>query len=74
MDCLEWPRPTDAQYGQMMIAGVVFLKIWRGGEFRTMEFQRDELVHVEGDLEVQRRGEERMREARSLSWSCGRGM
>ena len=31
VDCLEWPQPTDARYGQMMMAGVVPLKIWRGG-------------------------------------------
>ncbi len=27
VDCLEWPRPTDAQFGQMMMVGVVPLKI-----------------------------------------------
>jgi hypothetical protein len=60
-DCLEWPRPIDAQYGQMMMAGIVPLKIWRGGEFRIVEFQRGELVDKEGDPEIHRRLGEKIR-------------
>ena len=61
VDYPEWPRPTDAQYGQMMIAGIVPLKIWRGSEVRIVEFQRTEIVGVEGDPEVQWRASERIR-------------
>lgn len=63
VDCLQWPRPTDAQFGQMMMAGVVPLKICRGGEFQIIEFRRGELRDVEGDPEIQRRLGERIREA-----------
>jgi len=62
VDCMEWIQPTDAQYGQMMMAGIIPLKICRGGEFRIVEFQRKELLEVEGDPEVQRRIGERIQE------------
>ena len=63
VDCLEWLRPTDALYGQMMRARVVPLKIWRGGEFRIIEFKRSEFRDVEASKEIQGRLGERIREA-----------
>jgi len=55
VDCLEWPQPQPP-------AGLIPLKIWRGGAYGLVEFQREELLKVEGDPEVQRRVGERMRE------------
>jgi hypothetical protein len=56
VDCLEWPRPIDAS------AKEITLKIWRCGDFRTVEFKPRELLEVEGDPKVQRRLEERIRD------------
>lgn len=58
--CMEWIKPTDVQYGQMMIAGIVPLKIWRGEEIRIVEFHRKELLEVEGDPELNRHLGERI--------------
>ena len=41
--------------------GPLALKLWRGGEYRTLEFSGEDLLQVEGDPEVQRRLGERMR-------------
>jgi len=55
VDAFEWPRARPA-------AGPFALRIWRGGQFRIIEFAREELLEVEGDPEVQRRPGERMGE------------
>jgi hypothetical protein len=62
VDCVEWPKPNDAQYGQIMLSGIIPLKIWRGGEFRIIEFLKTELRDVEETLEIQRWLEVRIRE------------
>ena len=47
VDCLEQVRPIEARAGQMP------LKIWRGGEFRILEVQREWLFDANGDPEIQ---------------------
>jgi hypothetical protein len=56
VDCLEWPRPIDAN------AKKIPLKIWRCGDFRTVEFRRKEMGDVEGDPLIQRWLGERIKE------------
>ena len=47
VDCVEWPRPLDP-YGD----GPLALEIWRGGRFRVVDFAREELREVKGNVAV----------------------
>ena len=49
VDCMEWPRQIDASVRK------IHLKIWRGGEFRIVEFRWKELLKVEGHPAAQKR-------------------
>jgi len=56
VDCLEWPRRRPA-------VGPLPLKVRRGGEYRVLEFSREELLEVEG---VSKTAERRNRHGRQL--------
>ena len=60
-DCMEWPRPGDPTIARSFKTNTIPLRIWRGEEFRIIEFRQTELRDVEGDPEVQRRLGERIK-------------